>query len=208
MKPSGRNLFLLCFWKKNRMKLLSAIYKNFLQQNLINAQGYSTLVCPLVSTMSCRLFSKQNSSFLHWKQRCIHYYYHIIIIKMSHSGTFKLNDHTVTWCIPIEKLYLVHQNWRLHLLLRRSTVCRTWLREHRRLLHEKGPQENRGHCSQGPPLFPCQAGAAAGLLQCLKNMTNHQYTVCIRDEVVGDIEDQGFNRQGLRSQEQPARSIT
>ena len=158
--------------------------------------------------MSCRLFSKQNSSFLHWKQRCIHYYYHIIIIKMSHSGTFKLNDHTVTWCIPIEKLYLVHQNWRLHLLLRRSTVCRTWLREHRRLLHEKGPQENRGHCSQGPPLFPCQAGAAAGLLQCLKNMTNHQYTVCIRDEVVGDIEDQGFNRQGLRSQEQPARSIT
>ena len=63
------------------MKLLSAIYKNFLQQNLINAQGYSTLVCPLVSTMSCRLFSKQNSSFLHWKQRCIHYYYHIIIIK-------------------------------------------------------------------------------------------------------------------------------
>ena len=44
--------------------------------------------------------------------------------------------------------------------------------------------------------------------QGLKNMTNHQYTVCIRDEVVGDIEDQGFNRQGLRSQEQPARSIT
>ena len=51
--------------KKNRMKLLSTIYKNFLQQNLINAEGYSTLVCPLVSTMSCRLFSKQNSSFLH-----------------------------------------------------------------------------------------------------------------------------------------------
>ena len=39
--------------------------------------------------MSCRFFSKQNSSFLHWKQRCIHYYYHIIIITTSHSGTFK-----------------------------------------------------------------------------------------------------------------------
>ena len=107
--------------KKNRMKLLSAIYKNFLQQNLINAQGYSTLVCPLVSTMSCRLFSKQNSSFLHWKQRCIHYYYHIIIIITSHSGTFKWNGHTVTWCIPIEKLYLVDQIWRLHLLLLRRS---------------------------------------------------------------------------------------
>ena len=133
IKPSGKP-FLLCFWKKNRMKLLSAIYKNFLQQNLINAQGYSTLVCPLVSTMSCRLFSKQNSSFLHWKQRCIHYYYHIIIIITSHSGTFKWNGHTVTWCIPIEKLYLVDHIWRLHLLLlflRCSMVSHIRPREHR-----------------------------------------------------------------------------
>ena len=44
------NTFFFFASEKNRMKLLLVIYKKFLQQNLINAQGYSTLVCPLVST--------------------------------------------------------------------------------------------------------------------------------------------------------------
>ena len=45
------------------------------------------------------------------------------------------------------------------------------------VLHEKGHQETRGHCARGPPLFPCQAGSVAGLVQCLKNMTNHQIDI-------------------------------
>ena len=84
---------------------------------------------------------------------------------IQRHGVYRLKNYT-WWTIFEDSIFFFFVAQWFLIYGRGSTV-----------LHEKGHQETRGHCARGPPLFPCQAGSVAGLVQCLKNMTNHQIDI-------------------------------